>query len=438
MGEERVSLGRRDQERLVALREVAGGRLRRGEAGERLRLSVRQVGRLLKRLSEEGAKGLVHRLRGRRSNRRLAETERRRAVAVLSEEKYRGFGPTLASEHLSRAGLEVSRETLRGWMSAAGLWRSRKKRVKKVHVWRERRAAFGELVLLDSSDHDWLEGRGPRLKLIAFIDDATGRFRGRFFERETTTANMLALREWLEGFGRPLSLYTDRHSIYAPQPRSGAEEDLHGQAPPTQFGRALEELGIEWIPAYSPQAKGRVERLFGTLQDRLVKELRVAEVDNCETANRFLSDFFFEYWERRFVVLAREARDAHRPLSKHHDLDAILSLRHDRRLDSAYTLSLEGQRWRIPRTEIVPGLRKARVEVEQRLNGALKVRFRGHTLSLEPAPAPQRADTPPARHAADCSIPGLRRSSKPHPKHPWRTAWSKAQRLKVASRSHPQ
>jgi hypothetical protein len=434
MGEERVALGRRDQERLVALRQVEEGRLRRRDAATRLRMSVRQVGRLLKRLAAEGAKGLVHRLRGRCSNRRLSEGERGDALALLSREKYRGFGPTLASEHLARAGVEVSRETLRGWMSEAGLWRERKKRVKKAHVWRERRATFGELVLLDSSDHDWLEGRGPRLRLIAFIDDATGRFRGRFFERETTLANMLALRNWIECFGRPLALYTDRHSIYAPQPRSRAEEDLHGQAPPTQFGRALEELGIEWIPAYSPQAKGRVERLFGTLQDRLVKELRVAEIDSCEAANRFLESFFFEHWEKRFVVQARDARDAHRPLSRHHDLDAILCLRYSRRLDSAYTLSFQGQRWRIPRGEILPGLRNAQVEIDQRLNGALKVRFRGRTLSLQPAPAPQRADTAPARHAADSSDPGPLRSSKPQPTHPWRIPWSKAERLKQATR----
>jgi hypothetical protein len=395
-------------------------------------MSVRQVGRLLKRLAAEGAKGLVHRLRGRCSNRRLSQGERRAALALLSREKYRGFGPTLASEHLARAGVEVSRETLRGWMSEAGLWRARKKRVKKAHVWRERRATFGELVLLDSSDHDWLEGRGPRLRLIAFIDDATGRFRGRFFERETTLANMLALRDWIECFGRPLALYTDRHSIYAPQPRSRAEEDLHGQAPPTQFGRALEELGIEWIPAYSPQAKGRVERLFGTLQDRLVKELRVAEIDSCEAANRFLESFFFEHWERRFVVQARDARDAHRPLSRHHDLDAILCLRYSRRLDSAYTLSFQGQRWRIPRGEILPGLRNAQVEIDQRLNGALKVRFRGRHLSLEPAPAATRPDRPP-RPALDRSASSRPRNAKPAPTHPWRIAWSRAQRLRNAS-----
>lgn len=428
MGEERVALGEREQERLVALREVGAGHRSRREAAGMLGLSVRQVARLLLRLAKGGARGLVHGLRGRRSNRRLPEKLRRRAVALLSQEKYRGFGPTLASEHLSRFDIEVSRETLRRWMSEAGLWRARRKRVKKVHVWRERRAAFGELLLQDSSDHDWLEGRGPQLQLIALIDDATSRFGGRFFESETTPANMLTLRAWIERYGRPWALYTDRLSIYAPPQRSRAEEDLHGQAPPTQFGRALEELAIEWIPAYSAQAKGRIERLFGTLQDRLVKELRVAGIDSCKAANRFLEDVFVPMWEKRFVVQPREPRDVHRPLTKAHDLDSIFSLRHARVLDSAYTLGYQGRRWRILRHEIVPGLRKARVEVEQRLNGALKVRFRGRYLSLEPAPAA----TPTTPHPAASSGAPPHRPT-PAPTHPWRATWSKAQRRRNTS-----
>jgi hypothetical protein len=430
MGEEQVALGHREQERLVELRQVEQGHRTRQQAAQRLSVSVRQVGRLLLRLGKEGAKGLVHRLRGRQSNHRLSEEARRKALAVLSQEKYRGFGPTLSAEHLSRAGLAMSRETVRCWMSGEGLWQPRKKRVKKVHAWRERRAAFGELVQLDSSDHDWLEGRGPRLRLVALIDDATNRFWGRFFESETTAANMQTLRGWIERHGRPQALYTDRHSIYAPPQRSRAQEELRGAAPPTQFGRALEELGIEWIPAYSPQAKGRVERLFGTLQDRLVKELRIAEAQNAERANRFLEDVFVPAWEQRFVLQPRDPRDAHRPLIKAHDLDAIFSLRHTRRLDSAYTLSFAGQRWRIPRAEIVPGLRNAHVEVEQRLNGALKARFRNRQLSLEPAPAAPRADLQPAQPTADRSLPPAPRKTTPAPTHPWRQPWSKSQRLK--------
>jgi len=430
MGEEPVALGRREQERLVELQLVVKGRATRGDAARALKLSVRQVGRLLSRLREEGVKGLVHRLRGRRSNRRLSEEVRRKALGLLSQEKYRGFRPTLSTEHLCRIGVQVSRETTRRWMVEAGLWRKRKKRAKKIHVWRERRAAFGELVLVDSSDHDWLEGRGPRLRLIALIDDATSRILGRFFESETTEANMLLAREWIERFGLPLSFYTDRHSIYAPPQRSRSEEDLRGPVPPTQFGRALEELGIEWIAAYSPQAKGRVERLFETLQDRLVKEMRVADIDSCAAANRFLEEIFVPTWEQRFTVKPRESRDAHRPLRKDHELDAIFSLLHTRVLDAAYTLSFQGRRWRIPRSEIIPGLRKSRVEVEQRLNGTLKVRFRGRHLSLEPAPAATRADLRPARPSADRSHSAAPRPSKPAPNHPWRTTWSKAQRLK--------
>jgi DNA-binding Lrp family transcriptional regulator len=427
MGEERVALGRREMERLEELRQVEAGRATRVEAARRLKLSVRQVGRLLRRLRREGVKGLVHRLRSRRSNRRLPEGTRRQAVALLSRDVYAGFGPTLSAEHLSRIAVEVSRETLRRWMLEAGLWRARKKGVKQIHTWRERRAAFGELLLMDSSDHDWLEKRGPRLKLIATIDDATSKLGGRFFESETTPANMVTLRSWIKRYGRPRALYTDQLSIYAPPKRSRSQEDLHGQAPPTQFGRALEELGIEWIPAFSPQAKGRIERLFGTLQDRLVKEMRVAGIASCDEANRFFEKTFLAMWESRFTVKPRSAEDAHRPLAKTHDLDAIFSLRHSRVLDSAYTLSLKGHRWRIPRAEVVPGLRKARVEVEERLNDSLKVTFRGRYLSLEPAPNPPRA-TCPSQRSEDRSHLGLHRTSKPLPTHPWRTTWSAAQR----------
>jgi hypothetical protein len=436
MGEDRVALGRRELERLEELRRVEQGLATRGEAAGRLKLSMRQVGRLLSRLRQEGVKGLVHRLRGRRSNRRLPEGLRRQALGILSQEQYAGFGPTLSAEHLSRIDVDVSRETLRHWMSEADLWRARKKRAERVHTWRERRAAFGELLLMDSSDHAWLEKRGPRLKLIAMIDDATSTLGGRFFESETTPANMVTLRSWIKRYGRPRSLYTDRLGIYAPPKRTRCEEDLHGQAPPTQFGRALEDLSIEWIPAYSPQAKGRVERLFETLQDRLVKEMRVAGIASCEEANRFFEETFLPMWEERFTNRPRSNRDAHRPLAKTDDLDAIFSLRHSRVLDSAYTLSFQGQRWRIPRSQIIPGLRRARVEVEERLNGSLKVTFRDRHLSLEPAPAAPRPDRP-TRRTADRPGLGLHHSSKPLPTHPWRTTWSAAQRRRNSSEPSP-
>ncbi len=423
MAEEGVlALSQRDRDRLRELHAVVRGELRSGQVAQRLGLSSRQVRRLAKRVRSEGDRGVIHRLRGRPSNRRLDAKLRERALRLLRRPEYADFGPTLGAEHLARRGLVVSRETLRRWLIEEGTWRARRQGVEQIHTWRERRSAFGELVLMDTSDHDWLEGRGPRLSLVAMIDDASSRMQARFFEHDTTDANLRTLRGWLERHGRPLALYTDRDSIFV-TPRTREQVDLWGPAPPTDFEAALNELGIEWIPAYSPQAKGRVERLFGTLQDRLLKELRIARVRSLEGANRFLDEFFLEYWQQRFTVDPREPRDAHRPLGKV-DLDSVLCRREQRQVTSDYTLSVDGQRWAIPREQILPGLRKARVFVEERLDGSRWVRFRGHHLSLRPVAVaspsglrPPGLAAKPKRKAAPWP--------KPAPDHPWRRSWSK-------------
>ena len=288
MREERIELSQRERDRLKGLHEVQRRQLRQREAAERLGLSVRQVRRLLRRVKREGDGGVIHGLRGRPSNRKIPRAVRGRILAEV-QRRYRDFGPTLASEHLARQGLGVSRETLRQWMIEAGLWSPRRQRVEAVHVWRERRAAFGELVMLDSSPFRWLEERGPKLQLIAMIDDATSRFQGRFVEHDSTEENLRTLEDWLRRCGRPVALYTDQNSLFYTTRHTALGEQLEGQPARTQFGRALGELGIEWIAAHSPQAKGRIERLFGTLQDRLVKEMRLAGVRTIEQANRFLS-----------------------------------------------------------------------------------------------------------------------------------------------------
>jgi hypothetical protein len=307
-------------------------------------------------------------------------------------------------------------------MVEEGLWRTRRQRIEQIHTWRERRAAFGELVLMDSSDHEWLEGRGPRIWLIAMIDDASSRLWARFVEHDSSEENLRTLRGWLQRHGRPLALYTDRDSIFV-TPRSPQQLEQWGPAPATDFGAALEELGIEWIPAYSPQAKGRVERLFETLQDRLLKELRVAHVSTLENANRFLEDFFLPYWQQRFTVEPRQAQDAHRPLGKL-DLDSVLCSREWRQVTSDYTLSLDRQRWAISRNQVLPGLRKARVLVERRLDGSSWVRFRGHHLSLRAVAAATPSGLRPPVAAANhkLKVPPW---PKPSATHPWRRAWSK-------------
>ena len=422
MAEEAVlALTQKDRDRLKELHALVRGQLRSGQVAQRLGLSSRQVRRLAKRIRVEGDRGVIHRLRGRPSNRRLDGRLREKALRLLRRPEYADFGPTLGAEHLARRGLVVSRETLRRWLQEEGIWRARRQTIEQIHTWRERRSAFGELVLMDTSDHDWFEGRGPRLSLVAMIDDATSRVWARFVERDTTEANLRTLRGWLERHGRPLALYTDRDSIFV-TPRSAEQVDQRGPAPPTDFESALNELRIQWIPAYSPQAKGRVERLFGTLQDRLLKELRIARVRSLEAANRFLDEFFLEYWQERFTVEPREPRDAHRPLGKV-DLDSVLCRREQRQVTSDYTISLGGKRWAISRAQILPGLRKARVIVEERLDGSKWVRFRGHHLELRLVAGALPCGLRPPGIAPE---PKIRVAPWPKPcaDHPWRRPWS--------------
>lgn len=421
MEPERIELSQRERERLKVLHEVQEGHLTQVEAAGRLGLTDRHVRRLLGRVQAEGDRGVVHRLRGRPSNRKIPGAVQERILARVRR-RYADFGPTLAAEHLAQDGLGVSRETLRTWMTQAGLWHPHRQRLQAVHVWRERRAAFGELVLWDSSEFAWLEERGPKVQLIALIDDATSRFCGRFAAHDSTEENFRALQGWLRRHGRPGAFYTDKDSLFVVNRPPQLDEQLRGQRPLSQIGRALRELGIDWIPAHSPQAKGRIERLFETLQDRLVKEMRLARVRTLEEANRFLDEVFVRFWEQRFTVAPRQPHDAHRPLGREHRLEQILSVREPRVVAPDYTVGYQGQRWAIPRAQVRAGLRGARVEVERRLDGSRWVRFRGSYLPLLACPAPPPAAATPfglrPTGLADQSKP--RRNYIPPPDHPWR------------------
>jgi transposase len=376
---------------------VERGRLKQTEAAGRLGLSERQVRRLLARMRREGDRAVIHKLRGRLSNRRIAAAVERQAVKQLREGRYAGFGPTLGAEHLARQGVGVSRETLRKWMIRAGLWRSRRQKIRAVHVWRQRRAAFGELVMWDSSPHHWLEDRGPLLQLILMIDDATSRIWGRFAEHDTTEENFLALQAWLMRYGRPVAYYTDKATLFRATGEPRIEEQLAGESRPrTQIGRALAELGIRWIPAHSPQAKGRIENAFGTLQDRLIKEMRVAGIGGMAEANEYFQQVFVPFWEQRFTRTARDAQDAHRPLNRALVLESILSVRATRRVARDYTVSWEGERWGVPRQHVRPGLRNAYVQVERRLDGSRWLRFREQFLPLVACLEALRASASPS------------------------------------------
>ena len=284
----------------------------------------------------------------------------------------------------------------------------------------------------DSSPFRWLEDRGPACQLIALIDDATSRIWGRFTEHDTTEENMRTLEGWLQRYGRPLAHYTDKASIFrtaGPQP---LPEQLRGDPLRTQFGRALNELGIEWIAAHSPQAKGRIERLFETLQDRLVKEMRLAGIDSIPGANHFLEMRFLPEWEQRFTVAARNPRNVHRRLGHEQHLQEILSVRVARKVAQDHTVSWDGNRWGLVRGEVCAGLRGAAVEIERRLDGSHWLRYRGRYLHLRACPEPVRTSASPS----GLRPPGLaeqkarpKTESKPKyhvpAEHPWRRPWKR-------------
>jgi len=424
METERIAMSQRERDRLRVLHEVKQKQLTQVEAARRLKVSDRHVRRMLIRVGERGDGGIVHQLRGRPSNRKLAARLEQKILARVRH-RYADFGPTLAAEHLAKDGLPVSRETLRKWMIQESFWRPRRQRVKAVHVWRERRAGFGELVMQDSSPFRWLEDRGPACQLIALIDDATSRIWARLAEHDSTEENLRTLGGWLRRYGRPVAHYTDRNSIFRPTGPAALAEQLRGDPARTQFGRALNELGIEWIAAHSPQAKGRIERLFETLQDRLVKEMRLAEIDTIEAANQFLELRFIPEWERHFSVAPRHPRNAHRRLGPEHRLEEILSVRAARQVAQDHTVSWEGNRWGVPRDQVRAGLRGAHVEIERRLDGSHWLRFHGRYLRLQHCPEP------PPRPASPSGLrpPGLaaKKNIQPKPKyipppqHPWRT-----------------
>jgi len=431
METERIALSQEERDRLQVLRELEQGGLKQVAAAQRMKVTDRQVRRLLLRWRKEGDRVVIHRLRGRPSNRKFAVSFQRKVLARVGQ-RYADFGPTLAAEHLAQEGFAVSRETLRKWMTQAAFWCPRRQRLKKIHVWRERRASFGELVMQDSSPFRWLEDRGPACQLIAVIDDATSRIHAHFAEHDTTEENLQTFGGWLRRYGRPLAHYTDKNSIFRSQRPAAIGEQLRGEKARSQFGRALQELGIEWIAAQSPQAKGRIERLFATLQDRLVKEMRLAGIASLEAANHFLQTRFVPEWEQRFTVLPRNPRNAHRPLGREQRLEEILSVRVVRTVAQNHTVSWEGNLWGIGREHVCAGLRGAAVEIERRLDGSHWLRYRGRYLHLHPCPEPLRQSASPS----GLRPPGLaeqtpRPKDKSKPKyhvpaeHPWRKPWKR-------------
>jgi biotin operon repressor len=408
-----------ERDRLVALKKAKKKLITQKQAAEEIGITERQVRRLVQKLRRKGDQAVIHELRGRESNRKLSVEVEQRAITVLSDPVYRGFGPTLASEYLHKLHqITVSKETLRRWMVKAGLWRAGHVRVVEVHQWRPRRSRCGELVQWDTSTHDWLEGRGETIYLISMIDDATSRLFARFVRHDTSEENMRLLWAYLERFGRPLAFYTDKAGMFKVSVKTKRhekrEERDQPEMPPTQIERGLRELTVVWIPAHSPQAKGRVERQFLTAQDRLVKGLRVAGASTIEEANAYLEKEYLPWWNQTLAVTAADPADAHRPLSKEHDLAAILSHVEPRQVANDYTVRYDAKVYQIDRRDVRTGMRKSWVRVEDRLDGTLAVQFQGRYVRV-------RRCVPPLRGLASPKVTEAkpRATGKPKGKSGW-------------------
>ena len=378
----------RDRDRLVALKKARKGLITQREAAEEIGQSERHIRRLLKRLKDKGDAALVHALRGRRSNRELDEKTKQKALEILGRDVYRGFGPTLAAEYLaSKHDIHAGRETTRTWMIEGKLWRASKQRVDKIHQWRPRRSRVGEMVQWDTSEHAWLEDRGPKLYLISMIDDASSQLHARFVLHDSTEENMRLVWSYVERHGRPVRYYTDKAGLFQTAPKTARyatdlPRDERDPLPPTQIGRALRELDIVWIGAHSPQAKGRVERSFQTAQDRLVKGLRVAGAKTLEQANTYLEAEFMVWWNNTIAVVPASSDNAHRRLGKQHSLAASLSYVEPRQVSNGYTIQFDNQTYQIARSDVRAGLRGADVRVEIRLDTSMEVRFGKRYLAV--------------------------------------------------------
>jgi transposase len=362
--------------RLELLRDLDQGRLTPATAAELLGLERRQVFRLLKVYRSEGPAGLISKRRGRPSNRRKPETFRAEALAIIRE-RYWDFGPTLAAEKLAeRHGITIGRETMRQWMIAAGLWLDRKQRRKRVHQPRHRRECAGELVQIDGCEHWWFEDRGPQCTLLVFVDDATGRLMHlQFVASESTFAYFHATRAYLGAWGKPVAFYSDKHGVF----RVNHQGALGGDGM-TQFGRALDALNIEIICANSSQAKGRVERAHKTLQDRLVKELRLAGVSSLAGGNALLPSFIADY-NARFAKPPANAKDLHRPLRPDDDLEDAFAWKEERTLSQALTFQYDKVIFILEPSEPAKAAIGKRITVIDHPDGRLSVRYRGVELA---------------------------------------------------------
>jgi transposase len=413
-----LQMSAKELSRLEVMQRLSGKRMSQKEAGEILHLGLRQVKRLLKRYKKHGAAGLVSKQRGRKSNHRLSESMKKQALDLLKS-KYKGFGPTLAHEKLvEKDKLRLSDESVRQIMIEEGLWKPRKLKKVVTHQLRERRACFGELVQIDGSPHDWFEGRAEACVLLVFIDDATGKLvQLRFVESESFFSYCQAAEGYFQRCGKPVAFYSDKHSIFRVNlPSLGSGDAL------TQFGRAMHELDIQIICANTPQAKGRVERVNQTLQDRLVKEMRLLGISSMEAGNAYLPVFMQDF-DARFAEDPRSSVDAHRPLTTQDDLARILTWQETRTLSKNLTVQFEKVVYQIQTERPTYAMRNAVVTVCVDAAKNVTLLYKGQSLpynvfhrQTKQSEVVIAKDINQALQTKSAPVP-----HKPAPDHPWRT-----------------
>lgn len=407
--EDIIMLSSKEMRRVKIINEVLERHVTQVEAGEILELSERQVRRIACRVKNEGDEGICHKGRGKQSSRAISEEIKDR-ILKLYKDRYAGFGPTLASEKLEEIEkIKVSDETLRLWLQEAGIeYKTRKKRSHRQ--WRQRREHFGELVQMDGSHHDWFEGRGPKCVLMGYVDDATGEVFARFYEYEGTIPAMDSFKRYIKRYGIPMSIYLDKHTTYKSTAKLTLEDELNGrERQMSQFERSMDELGVNVIHANSPQAKGRIERLFRTFQDRVLKEMRLAGIKSIDEANSFLETYLPSF-NKKFRVLPTKATDLHRQFSGKRSLDQILCIRDGRVLRNDNTIGHNGKLY-----QIEDDIRAEKVMVEERTDGSMYITYNDKPLRYKEITTRSVREVEP-------SEPKIRieRKIKPSKDHPWR------------------
>lgn len=416
-----INMSGKELNKLNLLHKVMNRRLSQKDAADILKLTDRHIRRLVKKIRIYGDRAIIHASRGKESKRKYSEELRDKVIKIVNT-SYHDFGPTLASEKLDELnGIKLSRETLRNWMLEANIWIPRKLKDKGIaHCWRKRKDYFGEMTQTDGSTHDWLEGRGPEMVLMAYNDDATGNVFAKFYDAETTYAAMDSFKFYIKKYGIPVSLYFDRNSIYKTTRQPDLEECLKGINPETQFEKVLKILNVKPIPAYSPQAKGRIERTFNTFQDRLIKEMRLAGICNIVAANRFLLTYLPKY-NKRFSVPPAEKTDMHRDIPENTDIEWVFAFRETRTVSNDFTVRWKNRVFLISNPSLK--MKRSRLLVVENLKKKIRLCYKDRMLSFTEITKDTLEQIRKRNsHMFVSSSKSSTKKYRPAADHPWRNA----------------